>query len=167
MAEKKEEVKEEKPESKEIKAEDKKAAKAEETTEGEKAEAAPAEELEIDEKTDIKVEKDTLKEVPTEETVAKTVTEKKHEAALAGWKPKTSIGKKVKTGEIKDIDEVLDAGSKILEAQIVDVLIPQIETDLLLIGQSKESSAEAKEGCSSRHRRRQKKETSLSLRQQL
>ena len=53
------------------------------------------------------------------------------------WKPKTSIGKKVKDGEIKDMDEILDNGLNILEAEIVDVLIPNIETDLLLIGQSK------------------------------
>ncbi len=53
------------------------------------------------------------------------------------WKPKTSIGKKVKDNEIKDIDEILNNGLNILEAQIVDALIPNLEKDLLLIGQSK------------------------------
>lgn len=53
------------------------------------------------------------------------------------WKPKTEIGRKVKAGEIKDIDEILDNGLKIMEAEIVDALIPTLETDLLLIGQSK------------------------------
>ena len=42
------------------------------------------------------------------------------------WKPKTEIGKKVKSGEIKDIDFILDNGYNILEAEIVDVLIPNI-----------------------------------------
>ncbi len=53
------------------------------------------------------------------------------------WKPKTEIGKKVKSGEIKDIDLILDNGLNILEAEIVDVLLPNIQVDLLLIGQSK------------------------------
>lgn len=53
------------------------------------------------------------------------------------WNPKTSIGKKVKDNEIKDIDNILDEGYKILEAEIVDVLVPSLEKDLLLIGQSK------------------------------
>lgn len=53
------------------------------------------------------------------------------------WKPKTEIGRKVKKGEIKHIDEILDKGIKILEAEIVDSLMPNIETDLLLIGQAK------------------------------
>jgi small subunit ribosomal protein S5 len=54
-----------------------------------------------------------------------------------GWKPKTSLGVKVKNGEITDIDQILDNGLKIMEAEIVEVLLPNIETDLLLIGQSK------------------------------
>ena len=53
------------------------------------------------------------------------------------WKPKSEIGKKVKSGEIKDIKEILDKGLKILEPEIIDILLPNIETDLLLIGQSK------------------------------
>jgi small subunit ribosomal protein S5 len=53
------------------------------------------------------------------------------------WKPKTGIGKKVKDNEIKDIDNILDGGFKILEPEIVDTLIPSLEKDLLLIGQSK------------------------------
>jgi small subunit ribosomal protein S5 len=56
---------------------------------------------------------------------------------LDSWNPKTSLGKKVKEGQIKDIDEILDNGLTILEAEIVDALVPNIEVDLLLIGQSK------------------------------
>jgi small subunit ribosomal protein S5 len=54
-----------------------------------------------------------------------------------GWKPKTSLGKKVKSGEISAIDQILDNGLKILESEIVDILIPNLETELLLIGQAK------------------------------
>ncbi len=53
------------------------------------------------------------------------------------WNPKTSIGKKIKAGEITKIDEILDNGLKILEPEIVDVLLPNLKTELLLIGQSK------------------------------
>lgn len=71
------------------------------------------------------VDKLKLKEVP------------KHSVEIIAWKPKTSIGRMVKSGEIKDIDEILDSGHKILEPEIVDVLLPDLQTDLLLIGQSK------------------------------
>jgi len=53
------------------------------------------------------------------------------------WKPKTELGKKVKKGEIKSLGEILDTGGAILESEIVDVLIPNLEVDLLSIGQSK------------------------------
>jgi len=53
------------------------------------------------------------------------------------WKPKTGIGEKVKSKEITEIDYILDNGLKIMEGEIVDALIPSLEKDLLLIGQSK------------------------------
>ncbi len=53
------------------------------------------------------------------------------------WVPKTSLGKKVKAGEIKDINEIINKGLKIKEVEIVDTLIPDIESDLILIGQAK------------------------------
>jgi len=71
--------------------------------------------------------------VSEEEVVAPTPKE----STVDAWNPKTSIGKKVKKGEIKDIDEILDKGIKILETPIVDILLPGMESDLLLIGQSK------------------------------
>jgi small subunit ribosomal protein S5 len=54
-----------------------------------------------------------------------------------GWKPKTSLGVKVKTGEINNIDYILDNRLKILEPEIVDILMPDLSVDLLLVGQSK------------------------------
>ncbi|MFH1174690.1 MAG: 30S ribosomal protein S5 [archaeon] len=56
---------------------------------------------------------------------------------LDKWQPKTSIGKKVKEREIVNVDEILDNGRRIMEFQIVDMLLPNIESDLLHIGQSK------------------------------
>jgi small subunit ribosomal protein S5 len=56
---------------------------------------------------------------------------------LEKWKPRTSLGKKVKAGEITKIEDVLDRGEEILEPEIVDILVPGLESELLLIGQSK------------------------------
>jgi len=53
------------------------------------------------------------------------------------WKPKTKLGKEIKNNEITDIEQVLDRGAKILEHEVVDILIPELETELLLIGQAK------------------------------
>lgn len=53
------------------------------------------------------------------------------------WKPKTSLGIKVKNGEISSIDYALDKRIKILEPEIVDALLPNLATDLLMVGQSK------------------------------
>lgn len=53
------------------------------------------------------------------------------------WSPKTELGRKVKSGEIKDITEIFDNNYRIMESEIIDMLIPTLEFDLLLIGQSK------------------------------
>ena len=53
------------------------------------------------------------------------------------WTPKTELGKQVKSGEITSLDQILLSGRKILEPEIVDFLLPDLETDLILIGQSK------------------------------
>jgi small subunit ribosomal protein S5 len=55
---------------------------------------------------------------------------------LASWVPKTSLGRKVKSGKIKDIDEIFESGAKILEPEIVDTLL-NLKSDLLFCGQSK------------------------------
>lgn len=58
-------------------------------------------------------------------------------ADLEKWNPKTELGRKVKSGEIKDLDNILDNGMRILEPEIVDSLLPGIEVELLVVGQSK------------------------------
>ncbi len=60
-----------------------------------------------------------------------------HEAHLAAWVPKTQLGKDVKNGKIRKIDEILDDNKKILEDEIVDLLIPGVKTDLIAMGQAK------------------------------
>ncbi len=58
------------------------------------------------------------------------------EELLAAWVPKTKLGKDVKDGKIKNIDEILEKNQKILEPEIVDSLI-NVQSDLILIGQAK------------------------------
>jgi len=52
------------------------------------------------------------------------------------WKPKTELGKKVLAGEITDMAKVFSEGLKIAEPVIVDVLIPNLEKEIILIGGS-------------------------------
>ncbi len=87
----------------------------------------------VEEKAEL-IKKEDIEDV--EKIVVKEIKEKRTFDKEA-WKPKTSLGKKVKNGEITDIDEILDNGLKMLEPEIVDVLLPNLETDLLLVGQSK------------------------------
>src|SRR3989344_376532 len=96
------------------------------------------------EDTDKTAKEEPTKEEPVKEEVIEDVevqilkeVKQKPTFDKVAWNPKTGIGKKIKNGEINDIDEILDSGLKILEAEIVDALIPDLTTDLLLIGQSK------------------------------
>ncbi len=51
--------------------------------------------------------------------------------SLEEWEPKTKLGRMVKEGEIKSIDEVLAQGWRILEPEIVDWLLPDLEEEVL------------------------------------
>ena len=53
------------------------------------------------------------------------------------WKPRTALGKKVKEGQINDIEDIFKQGLLIQEAEITNNLLPDLEEDLLLIGQAK------------------------------
>ncbi|MBI5871712.1 30S ribosomal protein S5 [archaeon] len=64
-----------------------------------------------------------------------TAEEKQIEEEISSWKPKTKVGKLVKDGKIKDIDDLLEK-YKILEKEIIDALI-STKSDLLAIGQAK------------------------------
>lgn len=81
----------------------------------------------------LEVEKDVITEIPEEEAIEI----KKEGVNVDAWQPKTSIGHRVKSGEITDIDQILDKGQKILEDTITDVLLPGMQNDLLMIGQAK------------------------------
>lgn len=53
------------------------------------------------------------------------------------WKPKTEFGRLVYADKITNIDQILSSSKPILEPEIVDKLLPNMETVLLNIGQSK------------------------------
>lgn len=99
-------------------------------------EAVPEEVEKLTEETSESEEADeeTAKEV--EKDMRKLDAREKADDAIASWKPKTKLGKMVKSGEVKDIDKILLEGKKILEAEIIDKLL-NVETDLILIGQAK------------------------------
>lgn len=55
--------------------------------------------------------------------------EKRPEAVFdkEAWMPKTELGKKVKSGQISSIDEIFKSGKKIMEAEIIDCLLPDLQ----------------------------------------
>ena len=59
------------------------------------------------------------------------------EENLDNWIPKTELGKKVKNREITDLSFIIDQGMTILEPEIIDTLLPNLQSDLLEVGQSK------------------------------
>src|SRR3989338_11011573 len=50
---------------------------------------------------------------------------------LAEWVPKTRIGKMVKSGEVTSLDDFFAKGLKVMEPEIVDVLLPDIKDKLV------------------------------------
>jgi small subunit ribosomal protein S5 len=72
-----------------------------------------------------------------EKVIKQELKKEEHVFDKDSWKPISGIGKKIKSGEIKDIDEILDKGLRIVEPEIVDCLVPGLSMDLLLVGQSK------------------------------
>jgi len=56
------------------------------------------------------------------------------------WFPKTELGKKVHSGQITNIDEILFSGQKILEYQIIDRLVPDLSDDLIKLSTTQRST---------------------------
>jgi len=94
------------------------------------------EELKKVEKESEEKKEETKEEAPKSRYPKRKTREEEAAEKLAAWEPKTKLGKEVKAGKIKNINEILDEDKKILEPEIVDALI-NVKTDLLSIGQSK------------------------------
>jgi small subunit ribosomal protein S5 len=72
----------------------------------------------------------------TEDAIIDEAVRTKDQIQLDKWVPKTELGKLVRAGKIKNIDEILEQGKKILEPEIVDSLL-LLQTELLNTGQAK------------------------------
>jgi len=91
--------------------------------------------------------KETKQEASTEQAIEvsegmlpaemKEAAETAHKIALEKeWTPRTLLGKDVLAGKITDIESLFKEGIKITEPQIVDVLLPDIKNEVILIGGS-------------------------------
>jgi small subunit ribosomal protein S5 len=71
-----------------------------------------------------------------EETIVEDVaTEEEVEGENRGWTPKTKLGRQVKAGEI-GVDQIFEIGQSIREPQIIDLLFPNLQETMMLIGGS-------------------------------
>lgn len=57
----------------------------------------------------------------------------RREEARPEWVPKTDIGKAVKSGQINSVEEIFSQGKSLLEAEMVDHLLPNISEETLCI----------------------------------
>lgn len=54
--------------------------------------------------------------------------------SAGGWVPRTGLGKLVLEGKIKNMNEIFKTGHKIEEPGVVDMLLPDLDHELVLIG---------------------------------
>ncbi|MGC8662540.1 MAG: 30S ribosomal protein S5 [Candidatus Micrarchaeia archaeon] len=50
---------------------------------------------------------------------------------IEAWKPRTKIGEMVKAGQIRSIEQIFENGKLIKEVEIVDALLPNLESKIL------------------------------------
>lgn len=104
----------------------------EEVVKGKKDKEAAAEAETAEKEAAEKTEEDKAKKIPDVTAGIEVAGPREGEFFL--WKPKTELGKLVASGAITTIDEVLDSGKKIIESEIVDKLVPDMRSELILIG---------------------------------
>jgi len=68
---------------------------------------------------------------PGEEVPIKVISE-----SVSSWVPKTKLGKDVVAGKYASLDDILIKGEMILEAEVVDALIPELMQEIVYIGGS-------------------------------
>jgi len=59
--------------------------------------------------------------------------EERTEARVESWVPRTRLGKMIQEGKISSIEEVFAEGQKIREPEIVDVLLPDLQEEVINI----------------------------------
>jgi len=65
----------------------------------------------------------------------------KEEETQRTWTPRTTLGRRVAGGEITSIEQVLQSGSRILEPEIVDVLLPDLKEEVLEVTSTQRMTA--------------------------
>ena len=58
----------------------------------------------------------------------------RREKVEAPWIPKTILGKKVASGEITSMEEILESGQRIQEAGIIKKLLPDLKSEVVDVG---------------------------------
>src|SRR3989338_4399373 len=76
-------------------------------------------------------------QLPAEKSERPSSSEQERKSNSTEWVPRTQLGRMVKEGKITSVDQIFELGLPIMEAEIVDTLLPGLEEDLLLIGQAK------------------------------
>jgi len=59
--------------------------------------------------------------------------QRRTEERVEGWLPRTRLGKMIQEGRISSIEEVFAEGQKIREPEIVDVLLPDLQEEVINI----------------------------------
>jgi small subunit ribosomal protein S5 len=62
------------------------------------------------------------------------MSDRSRRTSEVGWTPRTKIGKLVQEGKITSLEEVFIQGKRVLESEIVDVLLPNLQEKVLGIG---------------------------------
>ena len=62
------------------------------------------------------------------------MSDRSRRTSEVGWTPRTRIGKLVQEGKITSLEEVFIQGKRVLESEIVDVLLPNLQEKVLGIG---------------------------------
>lgn len=57
------------------------------------------------------------------------------------WIPRTELGKEVASGKITSLDEIYSSGRKILEPQIIDVLLPDLKEEVMEVTSTQRMTA--------------------------
>ena len=96
-----------------------------------------AQEIKEEEKIEVieELAKEDLKEINKEEK--KNIKEARVPGIVPGeWVPKTKLGKEVLDGKVNDINKLFQEGIKISESEIADVLLPNLNNEIILVGGS-------------------------------
>jgi small subunit ribosomal protein S5 len=89
-----------------------------------------------DKENEVEVVEEAAAEEAVKEVVVKEPVRHGRERERKPWLPKTKLGNRVLKGEYATIDDVLRTGELILEAGIIDYLVPDLKEEIIYIGGS-------------------------------